>query len=598
MGIHISKLVGTEDQSEYIDQLQTTPVTTTFEGRVRYTQLGPRISRRRVHLYLGPNEVFFDKSEHLKTVAARVNLTQYGIAKPEWNQGKLYRQIDGLGRGRSDAMFWSFYAGPGRQLVKVYIKLKVLHAATLVVALDDREPIELPFTRSTNTPLEGGEGGEDSEGAVYTAQTHFCRLAQGFHSVRVGIIQSSKPGHSVGSLEYIKLSSKRLLAVVRERFRPAATHIGFRASSAPNFRTTHLIMGIQQMSKHGCFAPISTTFGYCGPIFKSADRNPTGINFSMWSFGKKQASNPPPRSQWSRLVALGPKGYQFGEFTNESTGVKPLTNGVSIFGDIDPPYVISLQCTSNEQENGGFVTTYTSHYWSGDKWKLYAAGQKFSERPVLNLAPRSFLEVTGVPEKQRTNHVPRVVQYEGFVATTDQLPLGTVAKQWHPLDQIVQPADKLYDPFVARHTNKRWSTTDTHLWASCGGLNQRRTTQSIIVHSCPFQKPPSQWPAYMQKVHQLDVPLPYPSLVRQERASDNHVYLTLNLPDRGNINLIRIYYGMLDGLTITRLWPNYKWYANVRASAFKLPAKVGTQFRILVERKDGQYWSLDTYTAR
>ncbi len=610
MGARVGKPLNPEDRSEYRTQLEIPVQLITSATVQRYAQQVTRQpGSKRVHLYLGANEVFFDGTQHVKAVQSTETIN--GIAEPEWNQDKHFRHIGDLGRSLKDGLFWSIYI-PRRTNLVAHFRMDFQVACELRMTVD----AEL----GKNAQVRSRQFTAIPDTGKYSARVPLRQMTPGFHTIRVQVVNTTKPGHPVGTFHYIKLSCRRPLSIVRERWRPVATHMKFQSTHAMKAKlknTTQFVMAIDPLPSLPSFSPISTRFGYYGPVLNEHGQA-IGVNFSLWSFGA--AANPvPPQHQWSRLLAVGSPSMTFSEFSHEGTGVKPRAEA-ALLRDLKPPYVMALQCDSNplHQPNSegvstrvGFLTTYISHYWNGSDWKLFAVGQKFTTRRVNDITPNAFIEVPGVAERQRTNHVTRVVQYQGFVSgppeppappispstseehlvdTDDFVHDSSVPAGWYPLDQIVEPRGEGY-------TNKRWGATDDMLWASCGGLDQKRSASSRVAHTSNAYN--GNYP-YMAQIHQIHTALPYPVIVSADRHQDKQTQVELMVrlvPDVDSTQRCTLYYGETDGLTIARLWDVRTSRKSVKELVVQWTVPSVRYYRVMVERSDGKYWCTETYDA-
>ncbi len=662
MGIQVSKPVNPADLTEYRRQLSRPVTITKFQETIRRTQIGDREPRKPWHLYLGANEVFFDANQHVHSVRSQTKPD--GIQSLDLNKSKLFKHIGGLGRTLKDTLFWSFYVAR-RATITLYVRMDVRHECTLRLTLDKEQ--------NGNTKDIVVQPAQSDDPLHYAIVRRLKGLAPGFHTVRVQVVQNSKPGQFVGPLHYIKLSANRPLSIVRERWRPLATHIVFRASTANKIKVHRLVMCLEQIPSLISFAPVTTPFGYYGPVIDE-NGQAQGMNFSIWSYGRDQKHKPPPKREWSHLVALGHPDMKFGEFFHEGSGVKPRISK-TFLQDWKPPYAVALTFSCEPTPFGeGFHTLYTGHYWIGGEWKLFAAGKEYTVRRKTSLRPTAFIEVAGAAARQRTNHVPRIVSYQGFVAGPKSDPnLTAQAKQlrvrrlsyiadldeglekgftgneglekgftgnegletvgtksgggggskeaatldeskeqvlgldemalhsynstnpldeWHKLDQIEEPAGSGY-------TNKRWTAEDDYLQASCGGLDQNPYLGAATWHT---MHPESEWPEYMKHIDETDVPIPYPTILSAKNVSGNggrfgtldQVELTVDIPPHEDEQQCKVYSGPTDGLTLGRLWTRFDSFP-VHNGTQTVTVPAANFYRVLLERPDGRYWSLQTY---
>ena len=589
MGSQPSKELVSTDLAEYRAQLTRPTTLTRFGNQTRRTQRGGWRRGKGWHLYLGANDVFFDHNTHVHSVQSRAPTT--GIAELDLNQNKLFKYVGGLGRTLKDVVFWSFF-NAHKMNVKVYLHLDVHVACTIRVTFDQETPA-LRKTKDVRLTID------DRTPKHYAYHKTLWNVPAGFHTIRVQIVETSRKGHVVGDLHYVKLSGWKSMAVVRERWRPKATHIRFRASTAPTLKAQQFVMTMNKIPSLSAFAPLTAPFGYFGPVLDDAGQA-TGVNFSMWSFRAAQKANPPPQRTWSHLLALGDRRLTFGEFTHEGTGVKPRFDR-AVIAQLKPPYTMALQMSCAPSNGGGFFTTYTSHIWDGDKWKLFAVGRDYTDRRITGITPSAFIEVPGVAERQRTNHIERLVTYEGFVAGAQpqEVPQPFTVdldddddetkvdqkmppqSKWYALDQIQEQRELGF-------TNKRWAAEDDHVWASCGGLDQ---AAGAPVRRGKTMDGQPDWGKPMEQIRDIYKPIPYPE-IRGSRTGELDIYV----PPSGEPQTCKVYYGKTDGLTIGRLWDRMTQLA-VDNGVQTIQVPNADYYRLLLERQDGKYWCLATFRA-
>lgn len=602
MGATISSrsLITSADIETYRQQLCTNVVPSTIQQTTRMTQRG-HVDIGSHTLYLGANEVFFNKINLMSTVPS--NSSTQGIKRLDLNQNILFKHIANFGKMPDDALFWSFLS-TRRNTIQVQM---FAHTS---------RPTTLKLTRIDVQTKKVYEYLLKLDAANSSPFVSMPQVRPGFHNLKVEIVHSSTT-HSppIRQFSFLKLTCKRsILSVVRERWRPLATHITFRSTSleasekTPHGKQPHvhkLVLGMEKLPSLGAFAPVSTIFGYYGPILKLDGEDP-GMNFSLWSYGRAQKHDPPPTTQWARLLALGNQTTRFGEFGHEGTGVKPRPKQ-SPFHNVKPPYVVALQFECELHGNSQHITTYTSHYWDGRNWKLYAVGQDVTDEKVESIFPKAFIEVPGVPSRQRTNHVSRVIEYEGYVYnansanrartgihldashlvdldghTMDVLPDG-----WHQLNTIMEPRGDGY-------TNKRWYAHNGKLRASCGGLDQFMSKKLHTMHTV---KASSDIPMYMRQIHEIDAQIQYPTIVSLEKKDKQNVNLQVQLPftDDDELQTCKVFYGNQDGLTISRLWISHTTFTDLESGDHTFVVPKHKFYRVLTIRKDGKYWSKHTF---
>jgi hypothetical protein len=211
--------------------------------------------------------------------------------------------------------------------------------------------------------------------------------------------------------------------VLRKRWRPAAAHTAFYSTAASD----GVRMWVMEMDavpgELGFYAPITTPFGYYGPTWLADGRVNTGMNFSLWSYGRNEKE--PPINELSHLLAIGNPEAKFGGFGHEGTGVK-IRDWEPLAGRQGQAQAFALRV-----EPGRDFNTYFSYFYAADekRWRLFGVGrQKPKRRPVTHLGVGSFVEVPGPPPRQRTGSTIRRMRYRGWVSRD--------GAEWHPLDRM------------------------------------------------------------------------------------------------------------------------------------------------------------------
>ena len=243
------------------------------------------------------------------------------------------------------------------------------------------------------------------------------------------------------------------------------------------------------------------------------------------------------------------------------------------------------------------------------RWKLYGVGLKFRTRPVKSLFMRSFIEVPGVAENQRTNHVPRQVGYRGFMRDKKS--------GWHHVDAMTGGTGK------AGVSNKKWDRAeegpdvDYDFVCSCGGLEQIPSSK-IARKAAPL----TEQPLYMRRIGQTEIDIPYPAIVAHqiatpsgtgengegdgEKGVNTVTLLRVNVPatspsfhKAGAPVRIEIYSGRTDGQCLREEWDTSSTIVGTAAGGISDIRVRGIpivhSIRVLVIYTDLQVWSLVPY---
>lgn len=599
-------------------------------------------------LVLGPSECFFSPP-------GKMRANRSGPSKDTLNQNKTFNYIRNFCR-KGDRVVWPIWIPGAAGSVDLDLRLQAGSSRQQVFDLifDDGK-----VSKSFSTNAGGAE--------EYAASCSIYGLEPGFHTVELGVKSAN-----VVKLWGMVLHSTIPISVVRERWRPLATHIGFAASEAKEV-VSGWVGQIQQVRNEGlslgAFSPYTTPFGYYGPVLK-ADGKASGINFSFWSYGRGQPR--PEDHRLSKIVAIGSsgKGVRFGRFDHEGHGVK--IRGFNAFKDnTSKVYVTHLRFRLVDKVKDGFVYAFQSWFWdeneqaalpdnkgnedgnrgSGQKlgpeaiadmeadqeenvdpfadpeemeqgwesealfdpeqddhdvlpgrWRLYGVGFKFRSKPLNSLFMRSFIEVPGVAERQRTNHVARQVGYRGFMRS---------GKEWYHVDSMSGSAGRV------AFTNKRWNSVergqdvDYDFLCSCGGLEQSKE-KKVSRRAEPLEE--HNLPLYMKRIGQTEVHIPYPTVVGHQikdpgtagEEGNKVTLLRINVPQTvpsfhkvGAPVRIEIYYGKRDGMCLEEEWDAHTSVGGTLAGGISdveippIPAKYS--IRVLVVYSNLQVWSLVPY---
>ena len=383
----------------------------------------------------------------------------------------------------------------------------------------------------------------------------------------------------IGKLRGIELSGSAIegASLLRARWRPAAVHGRIWSSKVKDAK----IWVVQSKTAKGCssYSPITTPFGYYGASFDADGRTSTGMNFSMWSYGRNKEE--PPIERLSHLIAVGSPDATFGGFGHEGTGVK-------LRGDWKPlaakPEILTqaLRLVPGETYD-----TYYGYFLDPDtgKWKFFAAGRKWHKpsRGHKHLSsPGSFVEVPGPPDRQRSGDVRR----EGFIR--GWVPDST--GKWHRLDTASKGRDN--------NANKTWAFVNDGWYSkSMGGMEHFDHGKSNQLTMPKSNKPLPEFlnPASVKELYK--VPAEFETKVLD--VTSKTAKIQIDAKDAGTNATAIIYYGPKEGLTFADRWQQSKNIAsvkNMRNTVTVTGLKPATEYfyRVLLSNDHGKIWSIDT----
>ena len=126
-------------------------------------------------------------------------------------------------------------------------------------------------------------------------------------------------GNGVPQITGIDLNLDQPARLLRTRWRPAAVHTSYSASTCPVAKLW--VFETESLVPESSYSPMTTEFGYFGAGF-GADGRPAGnVNFSMWAASAKSKLAPPLDSV-PHLLATGNPDADFSGFGHEGSGVK------------------------------------------------------------------------------------------------------------------------------------------------------------------------------------------------------------------------------------------------------------------------------------
>ena len=511
-------------------------------------------------LVLTPDSCFFHGRLHLTGEVT----PQYPGA--ELNGNKSWSRIEGLSEPDTRVV-WALWL-PQAATLKLSITPEVPAAAagtTLEVGLGETkqtvtlqaadgsgpqpEPVELAVTKPGLYELALSLGGPGTAGAGI--------------AVRQVVVTGAGVENSV---------------LVRSRWRAAAIHAKFGSSelAAAQAESRLWVMEARPLpGEASMYAPITTPFGYFGSPFEPGGKS-SGINFSMWSFGKGDAE--PPVERLSHLLALGDPRQESGGFDHEGTGVKPRG-----WNPFEGQTIASVRLAL-KLEPGEPYDTYTGYFLdpATHHWKLYAAGRKWHEagRSSHNLLPGAFVEVPGPPDVQRSAEIMRGVDFRGWCRDEHGA--------WHALDEMTVGDIKAGEPLqkTAQLAPDGWFRL------AMGGLEQYRYANSKpVIRSKPGQSTPD----YLapDRVAELDA-MPATVAVKAVQKNGGGVSVTFDINGPKQPAKVTVFYGPKEALTFAERWAHHLEPAALASGehTVEIPGAGATgACRVLVQGNFGSVWS-------
>lgn len=372
-------------------------------------------------------------------------------------------------------------------------------------------------------------------------------------------------------------------SLLRTRWRPAAAHAKFRSSTLAAGARVWIMEMDAAPGDAGFYSPMTTPFGYFGPSW-TKEGIPTGMNFSMWSFGRGKEE--PPLEQLSHLLAVGHPSARFDGFGHEGTGVK--LRGWNPFEQWrGQRCVLALR-----MERGDPYDTYSGYLFDETSltWKLFCAGRKYTapkrgqrrKQASANrmLLPGSFVEVPGPPHRQRTGHIVREMRYRGFLLDEQRHP--------HALDRI---SGRNKTPVG---NQGRGVTEDGRFRLWIGGMEQFEESPAQMLKEHDDANT-LEWmkPAKLAALYTWPTTITIQSAVRK----DGVVHVTCHTSGRGETSSVRLYAGARDGLTLADRWDHVIPIPDLPDGDGRIQVDVPANARfarILVENENGKFWSMQT----
>jgi len=511
------------------------------------------------YLYLGANEVFFRPIGILTLDDGEKNDSL------EFNQGKEFSLIRRLQENNAE-LEWSFITNSSGNIhADLFFTATLADVGTIL-------SFQIDGTVAANNLIVTEDMVGDS-----IFELDFLNVAKGVHTFKIRVIQTIKRNQM--TILNVRLSGESLVNsyIIRERWRPNAAYSNWSSSENPN-DVQGWIMELSSDSTLGCFAPCTTEFGYFGPGF-DAEGKADNITMSIWSSGENKPML--PLNLRSHLLGIGSSQGEFETWnTKEGTGAK--VRKWPVFRDnVSKKYVIGLRYT-----NDGDFTTFYGYFWNEitNNWQLYCAGRKFKDEPVSDLKTKAFIEVVGSAAGERSSHVPRIVNYKGFVCDS--------VGNWSDLDQLILPGG-------SGITNQRRGIAQDRecFFTKTGGLaNKKAQKAGIIKKGKIVQRPGYMDPSKLEGFFTL----PFIPQITSATLNANNL-VTLGFKTNTELeSTVTICWGTQDAVTIKENWEHSMSFttpsgqSNVEQFIDLTDSADAKFFRILVQDANAQMWSFET----
>jgi len=505
-------------------------------------------------LYLTPNESFFPK----------LGLTAAGTGTipdvANLNGGKSFARIEKWDPG--DAAEWGLWLPQAGEL-------------TLQVNMHSETSAD-KFTLTT---------GDQSQNLLLRSGKSVVT----FHIERPGrysvVLTCGEIGGRATALNWIGVSGSaaKNAGVIRQRWRPAAAHTRFTNSKTPD-KVRLWVMEMDAVpGELDFYSPITTPFGYYGPVWNRNGTVGASFNFSLWSFARGQKA--PPIEQLSHLLAIGNSKAKFGGFDHEGTGVK-IRDWKPLEGRQGQRQTLALRV-----EPGKIDNTYFSYFYAADekRWKLFGVGNQYNKgKPLSSLGVGSFVEVPGPPHLQRSGVWERRMRYRGWIMDNQN--------RWYPLDRM---AGGDVDKDTGLTPTDRGVTDDGWFYLQTGGWYFHKIRGKGDVELATKRGNPKVDYLRPQDIAFL-TSIPCQIAVTQIERSRDQARITFAAKNAGADAVATIYWGSSEGLTFKDRWPNHTEVSGTIRDGLNqfilknIPTDKPLFVRLLLRNGEGQFWSRET----
>jgi hypothetical protein len=416
------------------------------------------------------------------------------------------------------------------------------------------------------------------------ATVSFTVKKSGKHLLRLACNQESKTAGT--KLHFIEISGPAAThaAVLRKRWRPSAAHARFSSSHNPEQVRLCIMEMDARPGSLGFYAPITTPFGYYGPVWQADGLVGPRFNFSLWSYGRN--TEEPAVEKLSHLIAIGNPEAEFSGFSHEGTGVK-IRGWDPLEGRQRQRQAFAIRL-----EPGEIYTTYYTYFYAKDeqRWRLFGVGRTYNKRkPPQTLKVGSFVEVPGPPRVQRTGVYERRMRYRGWALDGD----GNL----HPFDRM---SDGDINKVTGMTETDRGVSVEGWFYLQTGGWAFRKKEGKRAVELPREDTVEVDYLDPDDLIFLQTVPCEITATSVKQTASG--ATLSFNIRNMGQKPEVKIYWGSEEGLTFTERWENSMDVKNPREgkNSITLNANPGEKpllVRLFLKNKEGQFWSMETLQA-
>ena len=332
-------------------------------------------------------------------------------------------------------------------------------------------------------------------------------------------------GNGVPQITGIDLNLDQPARLLRTRWRPAAVHTSYSASTCPVAKLW--VFETESLVPESSYSPMTTEFGYFGAGF-GADGRPAGnVNFSMWAASAKSKLAPPLDSV-PHLLATGNPDADFSGFGHEGSGVKIRNWSPYLHHPQSVIQALRVETIGNRNFFYGYFFDERVR-----KWVLFAVGSKpiVEGKPLESLRLSSFCEIPGPAVRQRSGDTQRIMKRRGWVLDEKQ--------NWHAVDTQHFRTD-------GTPVSKQIGTTaDGWLTMATGGMDFVKPPGEVRLHS-PSTRPDYLGPTHLAQLFSLPVEFESKSVTDVAASS---VTINYQLADAGPNAMATLYYGETDCFT-------------------------------------------------
>lgn len=361
-----------------------------------------------------------------------------------------------------------------------------------------------------------------SEAVAMTTQSktfHHLSIAAG----KTTVMLKRLTGAGAPQIEEIALTLEEPARLLRARWRPAAVHTRYAASTCPVSKLW--VFETRSLLPETSYSPMTTEFGYFGAGF-GADGRPAGnVNFSMWAASAK-SKTAPPLDAVPHLLATGNPEADFSGFGHEGSGVKLRNWSPYLHHPESVVQALRVETIGNRNVFYGYLFDERIQ-----RWMLFAAGSKpISEgKPLESLRLSSFCEIPGPAARQRSGDTQRIIQRRGWVLDENH--------QWHPVDTQHFRTDG--EP-VSKQIG---TTTDGWLTMATGGMERVKPPREVTLNE------PAPRPGYLAHLDELfALPVEFDNRSVTDVTATTGT-ITYQFTDAGPNARATLYYGETDCFT-------------------------------------------------